>query len=185
VRITALNAALTTIHQTAWFAGSDQSALQTLVTSDITGLTTLGTTIGAETDGTKFAAEVKSITAGYRVYALVLPQVHLVRAFDRLTGDALPNLQALDRDLKAAIAEQSAEGRNVAGAQAAVANLDAQISTIGHAATGASAKVLALTPAQWNANHGVVAPYRAGVTSAVAALHQADLDARTALKGLQ
>lgn len=37
VRITALNAALTTIQKTGWFAGSDQSTLQTLIARDVTG----------------------------------------------------------------------------------------------------------------------------------------------------
>ena len=119
------------------------------------------------------------------MYALALPQVHLVRAIDRLSVDALPNLQAIDRDLKAAIAEQSAEGRNVAGAQAAVSDLDAQISIIGPATTGTAAKLLALTPAQWNANHHIVSPYRAGVTAAVSALGQAGRDVHAALKDLQ
>jgi len=184
-RITALHAALATIQQTGWFAGSDQATLETLVTRDVTGLTALGTTIGTETDGTKLAAEARSIDSDYRVFALALPEVHLVRAIDRMSGDALPNLQAIDRDLKAGIAEQSAEGRNGAGALAAVSGLDAQISIIGRATTGTAARLLALTPARWNADHQVVSPYRAGVAAAVAALDQAGRDIQTALQDLR
>ncbi len=149
------------------------------------GLDSLATTIRNETDPAKFKAEVASIFTDYRVFALVVPQVRLVRATDRLTTDTVPTLKQLDTDLEQAIAQEAAEGKNVQAAQAATHDLEAQIATIGQKTAGASAALLALTPAQWNANHGVVTPYRNEVKASAAAARQGETDVRTALKDLQ
>ena len=191
VRITALDTAGTQVQQTGWFAAGDQAGLESIITGDVNGngqvpgLTTLATTIHNETDLTKFRAEVKSIFTDYRVYALALPQVRLVRATDRLTTDTVPTLKHLDTDLENAIAQEAAEGKNVQAAQAAVHDLEAQIATIGQKTAGTSAALLALTPAQWNANHGVVTPYRDDVHTATVAARQAQVDVRTALEDLK
>ncbi|HEY3811041.1 MAG TPA: hypothetical protein VGL49_06370 [Acidimicrobiales bacterium] len=191
VRITALDAANTLVQQTGWFAGSDQAALENIITGDLNGngqapgLNSLAVTIRNETDPTKFRAEAASIFADYRVFALALPQVKLVRASDRMTTDTVPTLKQLDTDLEQAIAQEAAEGKNVQAAQAAVHDLEAQIASIGQKTSGVSAALLALTPAQWNANHGVVSPYRNDVHAAVAAARHAQTDVRTALKDLQ
>jgi hypothetical protein len=191
VRITALDAANTLVQQTGWFAGSDQAALENMITGDLNGdsqapgLKSLAVTIRNETDPTKFRAEAASIFTDYRVFALALPQVELVRASDRMTDDVVPTLKQLDTDLEQAIAQEAAEGKNVEAAQAAVHDLEAQIATIGQKTTGVSAALLVLTPAQWNANHGVVSPYREDVHAAVAAARQAQTDGRNALKDLQ
>jgi len=191
VRITALHAAGTLVQQTGWFAGSDRAALANIIAGDLNGnsqvegLTALATTIRNETDPVKFRAEVQTITTDYRVFALVLPQVELVRAGDRLTTDTVPTLQALDIDLKKAIAAEAAEGKNVQAAQSAVKDMEAQIGIIAAKTNGTSAALLALTPSQWNANHGVVAPYRDDIATAGQAAHQAGKDAQAALKDLQ
>jgi hypothetical protein len=191
VRITALHSAGTLVQQTGWFAGSDRAALENIIAGDLNGssqvegLTALATTIRNETDPVKFRAEVQTITTDYRVFALVLPQVELVRAGDRLTTDTVPTLHALDIDLRKAIAQEAAEGKNVQAAQAAVKDMEAQIGIIGAKTNGTSAALLALTPSEWNANHGVVAPYRDDIATAGQAAHQAGKDAQVALKDLQ
>ena len=191
VRITALNAANTLVQQTGWFAGTDQATLENIINGDIhgngavPGLTALATTISNESDPVKFHAEVQSIFNDYRVYALALPQVRLVRAGDRLTTDTVPTLKNLDTDLNQAIAQEKAEGKDVQAAQAAVSDLEAQVAVIGQKTNGTSAALLALTPSEWNANHGAVTPYRDDLQAAGAAARQAAKDARTALKDLQ
>jgi len=191
VRVTDLNSASALIQQTGWFAGSDQAALESIISTDLNGggqvegLIPLETTIRNQTNQAKFRAEVASIFTDYRVFALALPQVHLVRATDRMTTDVVPNLKNLDTDLRQAIAKEAAEGRNVRAAQAEVANLEAQIDIIGQKTDGTSSALLALTPSQWNANHGIVAPYRDDVHAAAAAATQAEKDVRAALKDLQ
>jgi hypothetical protein len=191
VRITALHSAGTLVRQTGWFAGSDQAALENIISGDLNGngqaegLTALATTIRNETNPVKFRAEVQTITTDYRVFALVLPQVHLVRAGDRLTTDTVPTLHGLDVDLKKAIAQEAAEGKNVQAAEAAVKDMEAQIDIIGQKTSGTSAALLALTPSEWNANHGIVAPYRDDIAAAGLAAHQAGKDAQAALQDLQ
>jgi len=191
VRITALHAAGSLVQETGWFAGSDRAALENIIAGDLNGnsqvegLSPLATTIRNETDSVKFRAEVQTITTDYRVFALVLPQVELVRAGDRLTTDTVPTLHALDIDLTKAIAQEAAEGKNVQAAQAAVKDMEAQIAIIGQKTSGTSAALLALTPSEWNANHGVVAPYRDDIAAAGVAADRAGKDAQAALKDLQ
>jgi hypothetical protein len=191
IRVAALDSALTLVQQTGWFAGSDQSSLENIINGDLhgngpaAGLNGLAITIRNETDPAKFRSEVQSIFSAYRVYALALPQVRLVRAADRLTSDSIPNIQKIDADLKQAIAQDAAEGKNVQAAQAAVNDLDAQIAIMGQKTSGTSAALLGLTPTQWNANHDVVRPYRDDIHTAAGAARQGEKDAHAALKDLQ
>lgn len=191
VRISAVDATLTVVQQTGWFASSDQGALENILTGDLNGngpapgLNALLTTIKNETDPSKFKAEVRSIYTDYRIYALALPQVHLVRANDRLSVDTVPTLEQLSGDLKTAIAQGAKEGKNVTAAQEAVQDMDNQIATIEQKTGGTSAGLLALTPAGWNGNHGVVLPFRQDVQAAATAAKQARQDGRAALKDLR
>ena len=191
IRITDLNSALTLVQQTGWFVGSDQAALENIITGDLNGngqaegLVNLATTIRNETNPANFWSEFQSIYKDYRVFALALPQVHLVRVADRMTTNVVPDLTSIDTDLSQAIAKEAVEGKNVQAAQQQVANLETQIATIGQKTTGVSTGLLALTPAQWNANHGAVAPYWGDVQAADSAAIQGEKDVRAALEDLQ
>jgi hypothetical protein len=155
---------------------ADRTALTTLLQGDQTGLARLGGTIAADTDLATARAARQQIFTGYRVYALALPQVRLVRASDTLTTQALPRLTDAQQRLTSALA---AAGKTDQAATA-MADLQHQLDTIRSQTSGLSTTLLSYTPARWNADHTLLQPARRSLESAVAALRAARSDIRAA-----
>jgi hypothetical protein len=172
-RQTALAARLTLVTSSSPnLTAADRTALGTLITNDQAGLTALGTKIAADTDLATAKADHQQIFTGYRVFALALPQTRLVRANDALIAVALPRLTDAQTRLVTALAKAGKTDQ----AAAKMADLQAQIAAIRTATDGLSAKVLGLTPAQWNADHTVLAGPRQSLTSSRTALQKARAD---------
>lgn len=153
-------------------ASTDRGALATLIRTDQAGLAALGTTIAADTDLATARSDHQQIFTGFRIYALVLPQIRLVRANDALVSTALPRLTDAQSRLRSALAEAGKTDE----AAAKMADLQAQIDTIRSNSSGLPARVLAFTPAQWNADHTVLAPARQSLQASRTALQQARAD---------
>lgn len=149
-----------------------RQALITLISNDQAGLAALGTKIAGDTDVATARADHQQIFTGYRVYALVLPQVRLVRVADAFTGAVLPRLTDARTRLAAAAAQQGKTDE----VAAQLADLDAQIAAIRTATEPVADEVLALTPAQWNADHSVLAGPRQALLSAREATRKARAD---------
>jgi hypothetical protein len=151
---------------------SDRAALITLVKNDQSGLSALGAKIAADPELATARADRQQIFTGYRVFALALPQVRLVRASDALTGRAVPLLTDAETRLAAALAKSGETGE----AAAKMADLQAQIQAIQDGTSGLSAKLLGFTPAQYNADHTLLSGPRQSLVSARSALRQARAD---------
>jgi hypothetical protein len=182
-RLVDLHTASSIIADTGWL-GADKGALNGIVNHTVAGLAALKVTIAAQTNPTLLQQEIESIYTSYRVYAVVLPQVHLVRGSDLVTAEVLPTLQQSNTDLEAAIAIEAREGKDVAAAQAEDANLQLQISHITTATVGLSGQVLAVTPAAYDANHAVLDPARHQLGAAAVDISVANSDIAQALKDL-
>jgi hypothetical protein len=165
-RLTDLSARVTLINSSPALTAGDKSALLSEITSTTSGLQTLATTIANETSVAAFRTEVAGIYSNFRVYALVLPQVHLVRATDELATVVVPALQKVEQALQARAA-------GVAAAVAPLNDLAAQIAAIQTDTGGLSATLLAVTPAQWNASHTVLSGPRQKLEAARKAAGQA------------
>jgi hypothetical protein len=113
-----------------------------------------------------FRAEDLEIYTNFRVYALVLPQVHLVRAADEMTSVVIPDFQKVQADLQSRISQSPATSSATA---APMADLAQQITAMQSDTTGVSATLIPLTPADWNANHTVVRGPRMMLGSAATA----------------
>jgi hypothetical protein len=151
---------------------ADREALISLIKNDQAGLAALGTKIAADTDLATAKADHQQIFTGYRVYALALPQVRLVRANDALIGAALPRLTDAQTRLESALAKAGKTDE----ATAKMADLQVQIDIIESNTSGLSGRVLALTPAQWNADHTILSPARQSLLACRAALRTARAD---------
>jgi hypothetical protein len=119
--------------------------------------------------------------------ALVLPAAHLAGAGDQIENTTVPKLTALSA--KAAARETPA---NQATIGPLLSDLNAQISAAGNGASGLASTVLGYSPAQWNANHALLASSKnaaqgdlGDLTKAGADVKQirADLKAGTAAAG--
>jgi hypothetical protein len=155
-RLADLHARVTLVKQTSWLTAADRTSLLTELDGEIAGLGALATTIQAETSVTGFRTEAADILSGYRVYALVLPQVHLVRATDQITTVILPDLQSAESLLNQQIHLAGQQHKDTSATAAPMGDLATQISNLRTATNALSTQLLTLTPAQWNTDHCVV-----------------------------
>jgi len=130
---------------------SDRSALQSLLTADSTGLTTLKAKIDGETDVTTLRTDIGTIVTGYRIYLLMVPMTAEVISADNEAA-AVGRLTTVAGKLQARITADLNAGKDVTQAQA---DLDAMTTALGQVNTSTLAGIptvlLALTPADYNA----------------------------------
>lgn len=152
-----------------------RSALTAILDRSRSGLSGLKTKIDGDADLRTLRTDVHAIFADYRIYALVVRQVHLVRADDAVTAGAARLTTAAT---KIATAIQTAEqnGKDVGAARQHLTAMQAAIAAALAQVNGDAAQVLALTPAEWNA--GTAAPVLDGARSSIASARR---DLATAL----
>jgi hypothetical protein len=128
---------------------SDAAALQSEIGSTRSGLTSLKTTIDAETDVTALKADVVKIASDYRVFLLVMPQVNLVNGADAVLF-AQTKFAAVNTTLTARIAAATAHGKNTTAAQTQLDAMNTAVTQAAGLASPLPAALLPLTPAQYN-----------------------------------
>ncbi|MGH7240859.1 MAG: hypothetical protein ACREGB_01025 [Candidatus Saccharimonadales bacterium] len=119
-RLTALNKLSSKISGTSKLTATDKSALASEVSSEISGLTALKTKLDADTTLTDAQTDAKSIIANYRVYALIVPKIQLIRTADdqQVVEDKLSDLAT---KLSARISAAQTAGKDVATLQTQLA----------------------------------------------------------------
>ncbi len=182
-RLASLNTAIAAVSSNTILTPADKTTLGTRLTNDLSGLTALGQTIASDTTAKQAAVDSHQVFAQYRVYALMLPQVRYAEAADDLSGGVLPKLQNADSLLAALFAGADAT-KSSAASQAAMSDLASKISAIESSTQGLSMTVLALTPAQYDANHALLSDPRAELATVRADAKAARADIVTARKAL-
>jgi hypothetical protein len=176
VTLTALSSAITA---SKVMTPSDAAALQGEISSTRSGLTSLKTTIDSETVVLALRADIVKIATDYRVYLLVVPQVHLVNASDGILATQT-RFTDLNTKLSARIATAKAAGKDTKAAQADLDAMNAAVAKAIGLATPLPAALLALTPAQYNG--GTAGPL---LSNARAAIVSARDDLKSAVAAAQ
>ena len=161
-RLASLSVSINDVNNNSVITPADKTTLLAILNGDVTGLTALGVTIAGDTTAKQAASDYSTIFTSYRVYALALPQVRFAAAADDMTVTVLPKLTDAQTKLAALLAGVDS-GKNTPQVQAWMADLATQITAIGNETNGLSATVLADTPAQYDANHALLAPARASL----------------------
>ena len=169
-RVNALNAAIGKVNA-ATGLGSSRGALASNLGADVAPLEQLNQTIQGDNTVRQAAHDSASIFSGYRVYALVLPATRIAAAADLATTTAIPHFTAV-----AAKAQAHVGPTNQAVLQPLIDDLNNQIGSATNASNDLAATVLAFTPAQWNANHGLLDSATSSARTAGAALKKARSD---------
>lgn len=163
----------------------DISSMQAAISSEISALTTLKATIGSDTSTTSLKADASSITKGYRVYMLVIPQDRIVSAADRVLAVA-GQMQALSAKFAARISQA---GTVNAAVTSAMTDFNAKIADAQAQANAAVSAVANLTPD--NGDAGLRASNTAALKASLAHIktaHQdlvsARADANVIMKGV-
>ncbi|MGD9797623.1 MAG: hypothetical protein AB7H43_03390 [Acidimicrobiia bacterium] len=184
VRLTALERATGALAAARHVTDDHETAQSASLTAAATGLSELEDVIAAETDAATLAAHCHSIVSDFRVFALRVPQTHLVIAGDG-ASHAVSTLLGLVPRLTEAVGRAEAAGTDVTAAKAALDDLG---TTLAHAAglvDGLADGVIGLTPADYNADHGVLDEARAAVRGAAADLRTARTNVKAIVAILQ
>ena len=183
-RITSLNREIPRISGNACITDPNKSTILGTLNADLTGMQDLASAIAADTDVASAAAHYKSIFDDYRVYGVGIAQAHYAAAADCIQSKAIPALTAAQTKLTAALAGKYAD-KSTPEIEAKMADLAAQIAAATAAIDGVAAEALAVTPADYNANHAVLSSAKTSVSSAVAAVKLAKQDAQAVLAALK
>jgi hypothetical protein len=183
-RIASLGAAITRVTANTSLTDADRSSILATLTADLAAMKSLAAKIAADTVVSTARADYASIFTVYRVYAVALPQAHFAAAADALADKALPRLTSAESKLAAALAGKFAS-KSTPELQAKLVDMANQIAAAKAAVEGVAGKALAVTPADFNANHAVLAPIRASIVSARSAAKLARADARSILAAIK
>jgi hypothetical protein len=160
LRVNDLNAATSKVNADSHL-GASAPALASYLQADIAPLQALGTKIAADTTVATAAADSATIFTSYRVLALVLPAAHLAATADDIDVTAIPALTAISTK-----AASRVNPSNSATLQPLINDLNAQIQSATNGTANVASTLLGYTPAQWNANHGLLTPSRGSVQAA-------------------
>ncbi len=165
VRLRALSAAKAALASAGHVTVDHRAALAALLDETTARLQALRTDIAADAEAGSLKGHCRPIFEDNRVFALVLPRMRLVVAAD-VSGAVAAKLEAVAGKLGAAIAEAEAAGRDMTQARADLEAMEAKIASAQASAASVPGTVLGLTPADWNADHRVLAPARQSLQSA-------------------
>lgn len=183
-RLTSLNNLSTKINGMTKLSSSDKASLTSEVNSTISGLNSLKTKLDGETTLTAAKADAQSIFTEYRVYAVVLPKVNLVRvADDELVTES--KLTALATKLQTSINTAKTKGKDVTTLQNDLDDLNSKVSAAQAISNSVEAKVLAVQPSDYNSDHTVLSGYRDQLKTAHSDNQTAATDAKNIIAGLK
>jgi hypothetical protein len=165
-------------------SSSDAATLSNTVSSDTSSLTTLQTKLDADTTADTAATDAQSIILDYRVYALVVPQVDLVKTADdqQVTEGKLATLST---KLASRITADQQAGKNVTALQASLSDLNTKVSAAQAISSNIETTVIALVPSDYNSNHEVLSGDRSQLQTAQTDIKAAVSDAQSIITGLK
>jgi hypothetical protein len=147
-RVNTLNALSARVAAMVRLSATDKNNLSSSIQSQITAMNSLQAqiTIDAAANNTSsLKTAVQSITASYRIFALILPQGTIEAAADRvLTIVGIMN--DLATKLSARIQAAQYAGNNVAASQTTLADFNAKVSDAATQSTAATVEVASLMP---------------------------------------
>jgi len=183
-RLTALNGLITKISSATKLSAASRASLVSEVNTEITDLTALRVKLNAETTISAAAADVTSMVTEYRVYALIMPKVALVKtADDQLAAEA--KLTALATKISTRLTQAQTAGKNVATLSVMLTDMQAKVAAAQTISTKVETSVLALLPTDYDTNHSVLGGYRDQLKTAHADNQAAYNDAKTIITDLK
>lgn len=134
-RIKALTALQTRVESMVRVTSEFKQVLASNVRAQISSLTTLKSSIAAQTDVAALKEQVHSITTSYRTYALVMPQTAIAAAADRVVATATM-MQAVGKKLETRLLAVQNSGHDVTASVQVLSELQQKLtSAVGHAGT--------------------------------------------------
>jgi hypothetical protein len=185
-RIDALNKLISRIDGMTKLSDSEKTSLSADLQAEIGNLSSLETSINAETGTTTLKSDIQSITKAYRIYALVLPQGTIAAAADRI-NTLIASLTTIGTKLQTRI---SASASTTADVYAAFTDFNAKLSDASTQTSAAVSEVSALKPDNGDqsiqkSNLAALKDARAKIVAATHDLNDARKDAGVIVKDLR
>lgn len=164
-RLTTLSKLTAKINATTKLSASDKATLSAEVSSTTSGLTSLKAKLDADTTATDARTDAKSIYTEYRVYALVVPKVHLIKVADDQQV-VQGKLTSLAQKLQTRITSAQQAGKDVAALQTQLDDMNAKIAAAQKISSTVESTVITLQPTDYNNDHAVLSGYSTQLISA-------------------
>ena len=174
-RLAILSALRGTVGGAVDVSSAHRTALLNLIDSDRTGLGSLDSAIQHDSTLSQCRSDVQAIVTRFRVYVLVVPQVHLVIAADVLTSVGT-TFAGLEAPLAAAIQAATLNDGQRQRATQALNDLRASVTAAAAALAGQASTVLSLTPAHYPGTITTLQGVRSNLKAARADLGKARAD---------
>lgn len=181
-RLASLSSLAALISSVTRLAEADRSTLSNEVAMEQTGLQQLKGELDGATTLAQAIPYAQDIYTEYRVYALVLPKVHIVKTADDQQVTEV-NLTALASKLQTRLSE--AKGENVSQLQSELSALNSKVSAAQAISGQMEASVIGLQPSDYNSNHSVLSGDVAQLQAAHADNEAAFADAKNIVAGLK
>jgi NAD-specific glutamate dehydrogenase len=165
---------------------SDKTALSSEVSVEVSGLTSVKTTLDSAPDLASAKADAQRIFNDYRVYALLVPKIALVKtADDQQVAES--RLSALASKIQSRLTAAQQAKKDITALQTQLNDMTTKLQTAHTISSTMETTVLAFQPSDYNANHSVLSGDRDQLKTAQADNQAALTDAKalvTALKSL-
>lgn len=183
-RLSSLGNLSSLINSTTKLTASDKSYLSNEVITETSGLNSLKAQLDADTTLSVAIANAGSIFSEYRVYALVLPKVWLVKTAD-IEQNTESQLSAIAQKLQTRLTQNTSTITNLSTLQADLANMNSEISAAQVISSSIETNALQLQPSDYDSNHAVLN----GDSSQLKTAHQDNVkaysDAKTIISALK
>jgi hypothetical protein len=167
-------------------AAADASALDARIGAAAAELATLKTAIDREVSVVALKVSIAEVVNRVRVYVLVVPQVRLTIAAEDVLS-LQPHLAELSSTLADRVTRAQSEGKDVSAAQASLDAMNAALAKAQSLAAPWPARLVTLTPAEYDS--GAAAPAlrqaRVALGNASAQLKVAVADGRAVIAALR
>lgn len=188
-RIDALNKLVARIDAMKRVPDATKASVKAAVAAQVASLSDLKTTIQNAADATVLKEQAGKITKAYRIYMVVMPQLQIIAAADRVSTTA-DLLSTMAGKLETRIADAKTAGKDVAALETALADMKAKIADAKTQADAAVALTANLKPdngdqAIMDANKKALTDARGKLKAAQESLKTARKDAQTIVKGLK
>lgn len=183
-RLKTLNTLSVKITGAKKLSSDNKTALSNEVKNEISNLTDLKKKLDADTDLATAQADAQNIFAGYRVYALIVPKVQLVKTADdqQVAEERLTNLAA---KLQTRLDDAKKKGKDTTALQTALDDLTAKTASAQAISGSVESTVINLQPADYNSNHSILSGQRDKLKTAQQDIRAALKDGQTVVNGLK
>ena len=183
-RLQVLSTLANVVDESRHLSASDKSQLKDQIQSDQSGLSALKAKIDADTDLPTLRVDLRKIVTDFRVFVLLIPKIHMVRAID-LFQDAAGFLEKATTKLQSLIDTAKGQGKDTAADQTAFDDMLAKISDAKAKLQGLAAELLSLAPSGYPGNRSASMAAREKIRQAKTDLTEARADARKILGDLR